>query len=140
MKNANKTMLTVALAVSLVLVSASACLAYTGDTAECHLLVGGIMIDGDLSDWNTTSPVVLDSPNQLVRDANQWTDVEDLSARIYLMWSEAALYLAADVLDDTPFMYREGFPPDLADALVLHFGTDHNSDPNRGSYDQRTSG
>lgn len=135
MKNVSRIVLTFAVAVLTVMAPASACLAYTDDVVICRRLAGNAVIDADLGEWDTTSPIVLDSKNQLVRDASQWTGTEDLSAHVYVMWDEASLYLAARVQDDTPFMYREGFPPDLADAIVLQFGTDPNSDPNRKSYD-----
>lgn len=94
-----------------------------------------ITIDAYLGDWNTSFPIVLNHADQLVRDANQWTGPEDLSARVYVMWDLANLYLAAEIQDDTPFMYREGFPPDMADAIVLYFSTDAEADPHRASYD-----
>ena len=50
------------------------------------------------------------------------------------MWDEENLYLAAKIMDDTPFMYREGFPPDLADSLVLFLSTDPAADADRSSY------
>lgn len=93
-------------------------------------------IDADLSEWNTSVPLILDREEQLVRDANQWDGPEDLSAKVYFMWDQKNLYLAAEVLDDTPFMYREGFPPDMADAFVLFFSTNPAADPARTSYEK----
>ncbi|HBN97100.1 MAG TPA: hypothetical protein DDZ66_12450, partial [Firmicutes bacterium] len=72
-----------------------------------------ISIDADLGEWNTSTPLVLDHAEQLVRDSNQWTGTDDLSAKMYFMWDQENLYLAGEVQDDTPFMYREGFPPDM---------------------------
>lgn len=94
-----------------------------------------ITIDADLGEWNTSTPLVLDRAEQLVRDANQWTGTDDLSAKMYFMWDQDNLYLAGEVQDDTPFMYREGFPPDMADAMVLFFSTNPAADPARVKYE-----
>ncbi len=109
-------------------------LAYREQVVEAWQVTDAIVIDGKLEDWNLSSPIVLDRAEQVFRDANQWFGETDLSARIYVMWDDANLYIAAEINDDTPFMYREGFPPDMADSIVLYFGTDSASDPNRASY------
>ena len=93
-----------------------------------------IILDGRLDEWNMTSPIILNNEEQLFRDANQWFGESDLSAHVYVMWDEINLYIAAEINDDTPFMYREGFPPDLADSLVLYFGLDPTADPHRTTY------
>ena len=54
---------------------------------------------------------------------------------IYAMWDEENLYIAAKVWDDTPFVYREGFPLDELDAIILFFSTNPNADPNRTAYE-----
>lgn len=117
----------------LVCMLASSAAAYH-DLSAIAWKVSEINIDGDLGEWNKTSPIILNTEEQVFRDANQWFGESDLSARVYMMWDETNLYLAAEVNDDTPFMYREGFPPDLADSLVLYFGLDPTSDPERTSY------
>ncbi len=94
----------------------------------------GIEIDGDLSDWNLSSPVVVDRVEQIVRDPGQWTGVEDCAFKVYVAWDEENLYLAMEMQDDTPLMYREGFPPDMADTLVVMFSSDPNADPARTEY------
>jgi len=94
-----------------------------------------IAIDGDLTEWNTTSPATINVEAQVVRDPGQWKEkgAEDLSLDVYVMWDAENLYLGAKILDDTPFMYREGFPPDMADSLVLFMSTDPAaSKPERG--------
>ena len=120
--------LTVALGVSI------GALAYSGKTITAYEAVSGVTIDGDLSDWNTSSPAVIDQGEQVVRDKGQWTGPEDCGIQVYLMWDDANLYLAAKMMDDTPFMYREGFPPDMADSLVLFLSTDPQADPDRTAY------
>lgn len=42
---------------------------------------------------------------------------------IYAMWDEENLYVAMKILDDTPLVYREGFPLDELDAIILFLST-----------------
>jgi hypothetical protein len=112
----------------------SAALAYSDKSVVSHYN-DAIVIDGDLSEWDLSSAAVLSEPGQLLRDANQWENGDDLTASLSLAWDDTHIYLALSVLDDTPFMYREGFPPDWADTLVLHFATNPASDPNRTEYE-----
>ena len=93
-----------------------------------------ISIDGALDEWNIQEAAVLEEEEQLVRDQGQWEGPEDLSLNVYAMWDEENLYIAATIMDDTPFMYREGFPPDMADSLVIFLGTDASLDPERTEY------
>ncbi len=109
--------------------------AYTDLQINAKRAPDSITIDADLSEWDTSSPIILDNADQLVRDPGQWGGPEDLSAEVYVMWDLDNLYLGAKVQDDTPFMYREGFPPDMADAMVLYFSTDPQADPERTMYD-----
>lgn len=109
-------------------------MAYSDQQVTCFKAAAGVQIDGDLSDWNTSAPAVINQDSQVIRDIGQWTGPEDCSAEVYLMWDENNLFLAATIMDDTPFMYREGFPPDLADSLVLFLSTDEGADPDRTAY------
>ena len=125
------------LAVALLLTMAlgAGALAEGGERAiNCYKAPEGVTIDGDLSEWNTSSPAQLNALEQVVRDPGQWTGAEDISLDIYTMWDEENLYIGATVTDDTPFMYREGFPPDMADSLVLFLSTDPSADPARTAY------
>lgn len=109
-------------------------LAYGTNNISCFKAQESMTIDGNLSEWNTSSPAVLSTLEQVVRDPGQWTGPEDVSLETYLMWDEENLYLAARIMDDTPFMYREGFPPDMADSMVLFLSTDPQADENRTEY------
>lgn len=110
-------------------------LAYSNQTMTSYKVTSEVVIDGDLGDWNTSAPAVINQDSQVIRDKGQWTGPEDISAEVYLMWDESNFYLAAKVMDDTPFMYREGFPPDLADAMVLFLSTNPGADPSRTVYE-----
>ena len=110
--------------------------AETERAISCFKAPEGIEIDGDLSEWNTSSPAIIDVEEQVVRDPGQWKEAgaADLSLNIYMMWDAENIYLGATILDDTPFMYREGFPPDMADSLVLFMSTDPAADAARTEY------
>lgn len=125
-------MVMLALVMSLSLCSSA--MAYGSHGIEAAKVTGEITIDGDLSDWDTSSPMTANTMEQVVRDPGQWTDDKDCAFDVYVMWTEENLYLAAKVMDDTPFMYREGFPPDMADSLVVFLSTDPNADPDRTEY------
>jgi hypothetical protein len=68
------------------------------------------VIDGDLSEWGSTSYVA----NQALSYANSnWSGAADLSATYYLAWDADYLYLAVQRIDDTfvqvstgRYMYR----------------------------------
>ena len=128
-------MLAMMLAVALML----GCTAFAEEdprTINAYKAPVDIAIDGDLTEWNTTSPATINVEAQVVRDPGQWKEkgAEDLSLDVYVMWDEENLYLGAKILDDTPFMYREGFPPDMADSLVLFLSTDPAADAARTAY------
>lgn len=123
-----------AMALALALGLGTCAMAYGDLHILCFKVQGAVSIDGDLSEWNTSSPAILNAEAQVVRDVGQWTGPEDIGVEAYLMWDEENLYLAATIMDDTPFMYREGFPPDMADSLVLFLSTDPGADADRTNY------
>ncbi len=126
--------MTLVLALVLALGLNGSAMAYSGQAVQAAKVLGEIAIDGDLSEWDTSSPVSANTMEQVVRDPGQWTDDKDCAFEVYAMWSEDNLYLAAKVMDDTPFMYREGFPPDMADSLVVFLSTDPGADAERTAY------
>lgn len=76
-------------------------------TATAYKATEPIVIDGNLDDWNTSSPIVINTEEQVIRDVSFWQGENDLSATVYVMWDEENLYLAADVNEDTPlWRYR----------------------------------
>jgi len=99
-----------------------------------------IVIDGNLEEWNLSSPIVLDNESHLIRYTEgviggEWTGPLDFSAKVYLMWDRFNLYVGAEVKDDIPFMYRTGFRLDLVDSLGLYLSTNPSADPARTSYE-----
>ncbi|MDR1598553.1 MAG: hypothetical protein LBS11_01530 [Oscillospiraceae bacterium] len=110
-------------------------LAYSGKSATAFRVADRIVVDGSLGEWNKQSPILVDQKEQVIHDEGQWTGADDCGVKAYVMWDEGSVYLAAEIMDDTPFMYREGFPPDLADSLVLHIGVNPDADPDRAAYE-----
>lgn len=94
----------------------------------------GIVIDGDLSDWNLDSPAVVNDAAQVIRDLSFWQGPNDCSAKFYLSWDEENLYIAADVTEDTPLGAIEMLPIDGEDNLKLYISTNPNADPARTAY------
>ena len=81
-------------------------------TATAYKATEPIVIDGNLDDWNTSSPIVINTEEQVIRDVSFWQGENDLSATVYVMWDEENLYLAADVNEDTPYGAIEMLPLD----------------------------
>ena len=96
-----------------------------------------ITIDGVLDDWVLDSPMVLNSEEQLIRDAQTWHGPEDLSCVTYVMWDAENLYLAVDVTEDSPFGAIEMLDLDGEDNFKVFFSTDPTADPTRTSYGTR---
>lgn len=112
----------------------SGAMAYSGQNITASKAAAPITVDGDLGEWDLSSAVVMDTMDLVVRDPGQWSNAADCTVNVYVMWDEDNMYVAAKILDDTPFMYREGFPPDMADSLVLFFSVDPDADPERTEY------
>ncbi len=68
--------------------------------AECHRAAKPPRMDGKLDDWVTDCPIPLIGRNQLavVKDGYQWTP-QALNGVAYLMYDDANLYVAVEVLD-----------------------------------------
>ena len=105
-----------------------------------------IVIDGDLSEWNTASPLVIDGgqiydleggykwPAQSIRDGFMWTGVNDLSATAYVAWDETYLYIGAVITENTPYGSIEMLPMDGQDNIQLYISTNPADDPARTAY------
>ncbi len=95
----------------------------------------GVVIDGDLSDWDTTRCVKINTEGQITDQIEHWDGEADCSVEVYAMWDEENLYIAMKILDDTPLVYREGFPLDELDAVVLFLSTNPDADATRTAYE-----
>lgn len=102
--------------------------------AKAYKAKDSITIDGVLDDWQLDSPMILNSEEQLIRDAKTWHGIEDLSCVTYVMWDEEAMYLGIDVTEDSPFGAIEMLPLDGEDNFKILFSTDPSADPERTAY------
>ena len=130
-----KKLIVLLMALLLALSMSAPALAYTeGKNLEAPKATD-VVIDGDLSEWDTSKVLTIDSENQIVDQIEHWDGVEDCSMELYAMWDEENLYVAMKITDDTPLVYREGFPLDELDAVVLFFSTNPDADPERTEYE-----
>ena len=132
-----KKMISLLLAMSCTLGLSTSALAYQdGKNLEAPK-AKNVVIDGDLSEWDTSRYLKIDSENQIVDQIEHWDGAQDCSMELYAMWDEENLYVAMKILDDTPLVYREGFPLDELDAVILFLSTNPDADPARTAYEAR---
>ena len=108
-------------------------LAYTDKNLEAPK-AGEVVIDGDLSEWDTAKCLKINSLGQIIDQIEHWDGEADCSMEVYAMWDEENLYLAMKILDDTPYVYRGGFPLDELDSVIFFLSTDPAADPDRTEY------
>lgn len=106
-----------AMMMALVTMSSAAMAEEETPTITAHK-ANAITIDGDLSDWDLSSPAVLEDASQIIRDLSFWQGPNDLSAKVYAAYDEENLYLAFDVTEDTPYGAIEMLPLDGEDVLT----------------------
>lgn len=121
------------LTLMLVLSMGGSALAYTGKNLEASK-AGEVVIDGDLSEWDLTKNIRIDAEGQIIDQIEHWDGEADCAMELYAMWDEENLYIAMKIFDDTPLVYREGFPLDELDAIILFLSTDSAADPERTEY------
>lgn len=95
--------------------------------------VSGITVDGTLSDWPADAPTfVIDQESQLayVAGDSKWDGPADLSANVWLGWSEDGLYLAAHVTDDQIVQAQADTLIWQGDYLEMQIDTDLEGDFN----------
>lgn len=129
-----KKIISMLLALTVMLSLASTALAYSEKNLEAPK-AGEVVIDGDLSDWDTSKCLRIDSDNQIIDQIEHWDGEADCSVELYAMWDEDNLYFAMHISDDTPLVYREGFPLDELDAVILFLSTNPDADPERTAYE-----
>ncbi len=99
----------------------------------CHK-ANGIVIDGDLSDWDLSSPAVVEDASQVIRDVSFWQGTNDCSMKVYTAYDETNLYLGFDVTEDSIYGAIDMLPVDGEDNLKIFLSTDPSSDPARTSF------
>lgn len=118
----------------MLLAGSSTALAYSEAALEAPK-ASNVVIDGDLSEWDTTRYLKINTEEQIIDQIEHWDGEADCSVDIYAMWDEENLYIGADIKDNTPFVYREGFPLDELDAIILFLSTNPDADPERTEYE-----
>ncbi|MGB0384376.1 MAG: protein kinase domain-containing protein [Ardenticatenaceae bacterium] len=93
----------------------------------------GIILEGNLSEWNTSKPLQLTEP---VFGGNRWTGQNDLRGKAYLVWDEEYLYLAVDRIDDAHIQTHEGFDLHRGDSIELWLDVNLNEDFDQVNADQ----
>ena len=121
------------LALCLALGLSASALAYADQNLQAPK-AQNVVIDGDLSEWDTSKCLRIDSQGQIIDQIEHWDGAADCSMEAYAMWDEENLYLAMKIWDDTPLVYREGFPLDELDAVIFFLSTDPQADPARTAY------
>ncbi len=121
------------LALILVLSFSATALAYADKNLEAPK-AHDVVIDGDLGEWDTSKCLKINESSQIIDQIEHWDGEEDCSMEVYVMWDEENLYIAMKIVDDTPLVYREGFPLDELDAVIFFLSTDPNADPDRTAY------
>jgi hypothetical protein len=94
------------------------------------------VIDGDLSDWPLTEPIVLSGEKDVVLRHYPYDGPEDASVRIWTGWDAKYFYLAAEVVDDIFSDEIEGYDIYKSDGLELYFDADFVGDVNERTYSQ----
>jgi hypothetical protein len=93
-----------------------------------------IKVDGNINEWNKTSPIAMKDISFL-KEGLIWKGPADLSGDIYLMWDEANFYLAA-LVDDVIPMVNTKENQDIwdGDAIEMVFSLNSAADPKRDSF------
>ena len=104
-------------------------------SAVAHKAESGLVLDGDLSDWDLSSPIAINEVSQAIRDGEFWKGETDISAVAYLMWDEENLYVAVDEKEATPFEVKGLIGHNMEDNIKLYISTNPQADPGRTAYD-----
>jgi hypothetical protein len=128
-----KKLIALILTLALVLGLATSAFAYSDKNLEAPK-AKDVVIDGDLSEWDTSKALKINAENQIVDQIEHWDGEADCSMEVYAMWDEENLYIAMKILDADPFVYRDGFPLDELDAIIIFLSTDPEADPDRTEY------
>lgn len=103
-------------------------------SAIAHQAAAPITVDGNLDEWDLSSPISIKTEAQVIRDVSYWKGEMDLSCTTYVMWDANNLYLAVDVFEDTPYGAIEMLPLDGEDNFKIFISTDPTADPARTAF------
>ncbi len=116
-------------------ISLPATKAITKQTVLARFAANPPKIDGSLSDWTTSNPIVIDQESQLQEGYSLWRGPSDLSGKIYIQWDSSNLYIAADVKDNHPFKNTKTTSNIWnGDAIEITIGLNPNAQPSREKF------
>ncbi|MBN3032840.1 MAG: hypothetical protein JW873_01970 [Candidatus Saganbacteria bacterium] len=96
-----------------------------------------VKLDGSLRDFSGCQPIVMKDASYF-KEGLTWAGPGDLSGKIYLMYDQDYLYLAAEVTDNLPLANkRERGDIWNGDAIEIVFSTDPGADQKRQSFSRR---
>ncbi|MBI5078579.1 hypothetical protein HZB08_00965 [Candidatus Saganbacteria bacterium] len=95
-----------------------------------------IKIDGDLNAFRSAVPIVMED-SSFYKEGLNWGGPADLSGKIYLMWDEKNLYLAAQVRDKNPLVNKKE-KQDIwsGDAIEIVLSTNPGASPQRDAFER----
>jgi hypothetical protein len=67
----------------------------------CERAPGKIVIDGDLADWQLAERTPFSMEREFASWGKEYRGPDDLSAKVYTLWDDKAIYFAAVVKDDS---------------------------------------
>lgn len=95
-----------------------------------------VKIDGKLNEWQAAVPIVMEDPSYFKEGLN-WAGLADLSGKVYLMWDDKYLYLAAQVTDKLPLVNKQERQEIWnGDAIEMVMSVDPGADPRRESFER----
>ncbi|MBU0502286.1 MAG: hypothetical protein KJ811_03455 [Candidatus Margulisbacteria bacterium] len=93
-----------------------------------------LTIDGDLADWNLSSPISM-RDKSFFKEGMGWTGLDDLSGDAYIMWDETYFYVAAKIVDSTPLINtQQKHNVWNGDAIEIVLGLSQKADPKRVAF------
>ena len=94
-----------------------------------------ITIDGDLGEWNLSSPIEIKDASQIIHDESSWLGETDVSCTVYLMWDEENLYLASDTKEASSLGAVGVIGHNMEDNFKIYISTNPEADPERTSFE-----
>lgn len=94
-----------------------------------------ITVDGDLREWNLSSPIEIKDASQIIRDESFWLGEGDVSCTVYLMWDEENLYFAADAKEASNFGAVGILEHNMEDNFKIYISTNPDADRERSAYE-----
>jgi hypothetical protein len=95
-----------------------------GSPIDADRLATAPTVDGDLSDWTTTSGKI----RSVVFGASNWSGASDASATYYIGWTQDALYVAVQVVDESFVQVSSGGGMFKGDIVELQLDSDLEGD------------